>query len=348
MGAGARLLHRIALSFDAVLETSFDLERARFGRAAAALPLCDPVFVCGLARAGTSLTTRLLDASGAFATPSYRDMPFALAPNSWFRLSGGARRTLVKRERGHGDGMDHDLDSPEAIEEVFWRCFESEAYIKCDRLEPASPSEETIARYRDYVALVALRAGRNRYLSKNNNNVLRLSAIVAAFPDALLIHPFRDPLEHAASLLEQHRRALALHAGDPFRASYMRWLVHHEFGADHRPFELPGAPCGGDDQSPDYWLANWCSTYRHLLKQAEPARGRQYFLDFDEICADPVRGLSQLAMIAGLQNAADIGSIKRRSRNPEIQVSPDLLAEARTLHGAMRERNRAFVEQNAG
>ncbi len=42
-------------------------------------------------------------------------MPFPLAPNSWAALTGRRRRTLAARERGHGDGMTHDLDTPEAI-----------------------------------------------------------------------------------------------------------------------------------------------------------------------------------------------------------------------------------------
>lgn len=58
--------------------------------------------------------------------------------------------------------------------------------------------------------LVLLRHGGARYLSKNNNNILRLEALATSFPDALLIHPFRDPLQQALSLLSQHRRAARL------------------------------------------------------------------------------------------------------------------------------------------
>lgn len=317
---------------------AFDIERARFGRAAAALPVGAPVFVCSLARAGTSLTTRLLDATGTFASPSYRDMPFALAPNTWFAMSGGSRRAVAETERGHGDGVAHDLDSPEAIEEVFWRCFEGKAYLGSDRLKPVAPSAETIGRFREYAALVMLRAGKSRYLSKNNNNVLRLPAIVSAFPDARLIHPFRDPLDHAASLLAQHRRAIALQTENPFRVKYMRWLAHHEFGADHRPFALPGALIGGDDGALDYWVAIWCSVYRHLLDQAEIVRQRQHFLDFDEICADPLAGMSRLAKDLGLPGDAVAGAIKARSSYEPIEVKPGLADLARGIHTELRDR----------
>lgn len=105
-----RLLHRLALGSPALLEAVFDIERARFGRAARALSVERPVFVTGMARAGTTILTRMLHESGGFATASYRDLPFPLAPNGWARLGG--KRQVVASERGHGDGMLHDLDSP--------------------------------------------------------------------------------------------------------------------------------------------------------------------------------------------------------------------------------------------
>src|SRR4051812_3241920 len=114
-----RILHRLALGWRGAVETSFDLEWMLFGKAARAIPVERPVFVCGLARAGTSLVARAVAAAPAMASPSYRDMPFPLAPNLWARLGG--KRRLGAAPRGHGDGLSHDLDTPEAIEEAFWR-----------------------------------------------------------------------------------------------------------------------------------------------------------------------------------------------------------------------------------
>jgi hypothetical protein len=241
-----RLLHRIALGFAPVLEASFDIERARYRKAIADMQVEAPVFVCGLARAGTSILTRLIEGSGAFASLTYRDLPFPLAPNSWRRLSAGFNRRVETRERGHGDGLTHDLDSPEAIEEVFWRAQEGERYITPEGLRPEPPAQATIAAFRDYARLVLLGSPGKRYLSKNNNNVLRLPALAEAFPDAVLLHPFRDPVQQAESLRAQHLRAIALAAGDGFRRSFMGWLGHHEFGADQRPFLFAGAPSRED------------------------------------------------------------------------------------------------------
>ena len=295
-----RLLHRIALGSRPVMEMSFDIERAMFAKALAPESGSRPVFVCGLARAGTSLVTRLLDSSGVFASLRYRDMPFPLAPNLWARLSGGDTRQVTAFERAHGDGLNHDLDTPEAIEEVFWRCFEGDRYIGADGLLPKSPRPETMDGYRSLMGLVCLRSGCNRYLAKNNNHVLRLQSLIDEFPDAVLVHPFRHPVKQAASLLAQHRRTCAGQSQDPFSRSFAHWLGHHEFGMDQRPHLLPGAPLAHENRfEMEYWLKCWDSVYRFLLDQGPAVRGRQVFVDYDELCRRPSEVLSALATKVG-------------------------------------------------
>lgn len=295
-----RLLHRIALGSRPVMETSFDIERAMFGKAVGSGMATRPVFVCGLARAGTSLVTRLLDGSGVFGSLRYRDMPFPLAPNLWARLSGGDARRVAVVERSHGDGLNHDLYTPEAIEEVFWRCFEGNRYIQSDGLLPSFPHAESMACYRQLTGLVCLRNARDRYLAKNNNHILRLESLVAEFPDAVLVHPFRHPVKQAASLLAQHRRTCEHQSQDTFSGSYAGWLVHHEFGADQRPHLLPGAPSAHEDRFElEYWLKCWESVYGFLLNQGAAVHSRQVFVDYDDLCRRPSEVLGILATRVG-------------------------------------------------
>ena len=319
-----RLLHRIAMT-GAVLDLSFDIERSRFGAAARAQAGGAPVFVAGLARAGTTIILRVLHETGAFASLTYRDMPFPLAPNSWHRMTARSRHDIASAARGHGDGLEHDLDSPEAIEEAFWR------------IRPGVPVAETIAEFRDLVALVRLRYAKPRYLSKNNANTLRLPAIVEAFPDAVLLHPFRDPAEQAASLLGQHVRAIELGRADPFRARYMRWLGHHDFGLDHRPPDLPGAPSAGEpSDGVDYWLRIWIAVHRHLLDQPGDVRARQLFVDYDALCADPAAGLAPIAAAVGVPLAG--GTLRVTPRRDTLGADPALLDDARAVHAALISR----------
>jgi hypothetical protein len=336
---GERALHRLALGSRAVLDTTLTIERRLHPAHADEAEGGPPVFIAGLARAGTSILTRMLHDTGTFASLTYRDLPFPLAPNGWARLSRG--RHVPASERGHGDGLTHDLDSPEAIEEVFWLSQEGDRYRAKDGLRPMAPEPETIAAFRDYARLVRRRYGRHRYLSKNNNNILRLPALVEAFPDAILLHPFRDPVEQSASLLNQHLRACAMAKDDPYRRDFMRWLGHHEFGADHRPFLFAHGQPSGDPTGIDYWLRRWIAAYGFLLEQPDAVRRRQIFVDYDSLCAAPEAGARDLARSIALDGRLDASALRPVIRRAGRRASPANVREAYTLYGDLLERTRS-------
>ena len=339
-----RLLHRIALGSDAVLEMSFDLERARHGKAAAARELGPPVFVTGLARAGTTILMRLIHAADDFASLRYRDLPFPLAPNGWARISARLKRHVETRERGHGDGLDHDLDSPEAIEEVFWKLHDGKRYCRADGMIPYQADAETLAAFADYRGLVCLRYGARRYLSKNNANVLRVGSLARNVPGARVVHPFRDPLAQARSLHRQHRQACILASEDPFRGAFMRWLGHHEFGAHQRPFLLPaGSGPRGDPDTLAYWLATWIGVHTHLLSQPEDVRQTQIFVDYDVLATGDPALLERLGGRLELARPLSPESLRQPAPAPhrETKLPADLLEEANRIHAALRARAQA-------
>lgn len=332
-GAAERLLHRLLLGSRAVMETTFDVERALYSGRLDPAWLERPVFVCGLARGGTSLVTRLLDGTGEFASLRYRDMPAPLAPNLWARLSSGNSRRVVGEQRGHGDGLSHDLDTPEAIEEVFWRAFEGDRYIRPDHLKDARPEEETLAAYKTLIGLCALREGRGRYLAKNNNHVLRLGALAKAFPDVIFVHPFRAPSDHAASLLRQHLQACGRHREDDFSRRYARWLAHHEFGLDHRPLSFSKEGAVRDPMKIAYWQTYWEVVHAHLLGQPPEVAARQIFLDVDALRCGPADVLASLSRKVGCA-----------SLDPGIVFQSGLVREAESdIHAALVTRARASV-----
>ena len=138
-----KVLHRLALGSPARAEILHDLERGAYLRSS---PDDDGrhVFVTGLARAGTPILMREIYRSGAFGSLTYADMPFVLAPNLWNRLSAKGRTAGPRVERAHGDGIEVDFNSPEALDEVYWRVFSRDNYILSDRLVPYVPDEEQI------------------------------------------------------------------------------------------------------------------------------------------------------------------------------------------------------------
>lgn len=259
-----KLLHRVALGSALTAEMLHDVERGLFLKKA---PQDEGrhVFVSGLARAGTTILMREIHGSGMFGSLTYADMPFVLAPNLWRKLSSRGQRPGPRAERAHGDGIEVDFHSPEALEEVYWRVFAGDDYIRDDRLLPHQPDRDAMAGYRDLIRLILLRTGKRRYLAKNNNNILRLGPLATAFPDAVILVPIRNPADHTLSLLGQHRRFAE---SDAFTQDYMRWLGHFEFGATHRPFAWDGEPAGGDADTPEYWLSQWIAAHRAIFAVA--------------------------------------------------------------------------------
>jgi len=333
-----RFLHRMALGFRPLAELSFDLDQNRARPDRAAVAQGAHVFVAGLARAGTTILMRRIWGSGAFASLTYRNMPFVLAPNLWGALAG-RKGGGEARERAHGDGILVSVDSPESLDEVFWRIQDGEAYIRPDHLVPHTPDAEVGAAFVGYIGAI-LKADperRTRYLSKNNNNLLRIPALRRLLPQALILVPVRDPLSHANSLLKQHRNFVEQQGRDGFVRSYMTWLGHHEFGLDHRPFRLDpeGAArlAGHDPMTLAYWVEVWRQVYGWL--EAERARDVT-FVPYEDLCRDPAIW-ERVAGLCGIDPGAETTEPFALSATPaEGAVPGDLRREAEDLYTRLR------------
>lgn len=338
------MLHGIALNWQFVRATTFDIERTLARVDSDQLKRGPHVFITGLARAGTSILLRILYGSGRFATQTYRDMPFVLAPQLWSKISGRHRQKSELAERAHKDGLEISFDSVEAFEEVFWLTFASDHYVREDHLLAHAVDGDLCVEFRDYVAVVVAAHGdpaRKRYLSKNNNNVLRLAGLADALPAAHIVVPFREHYQQARSLLAQHERAKESQAKDPFERKYMGWLGHFEFGLDYRPFTFDGDPprAEGDPGSVDHWLKSWTRVYSGVLANAPD---NVVFWDYDAFCKAPHEMLSKLAGRIDLPGAfaPDVATNVRPPRPYEVTETPDtsILQSARETYHELRFR----------
>ena len=318
-GWAARMLHHIALDHRFFKEMTFDMDCMMTKRIAPKPVVTAPVYIAGLARAGTTILLEALYSTDLFKTLTYRDMPFVLAPYLWNKVTHKARLTEeMKQQRAHGDRIYVNYDSPEAFEEVFWMTFQKKAYVCGDRLLPHEVDRNLQENYRIYVANILSRDGSFagvRYLAKNNNNLLRIHAVKSAFPDSIFIVPFRNPLHHAKSLQLQHERFLNIHAEDPFSVKYMNWLGHFEFGAGFRPFHFTPEALPKNEREParlEYWLRYWESVYEVLMDQYG---SDVVFFNHDKLCEQPERMFERLESELCLPD----GSLKRFT--PNIQPS---------------------------
>jgi Sulfotransferase family len=313
----SKLLHHLAINSNFRCEVLFDIENFKFSKILESSTNDHHVFVCGLARSGTTVLMRALYQSGKFSSLTYRDMPFVLAPNMWSKITNRHGNSTKRMTRAHDDGILIDFDSPEALEEVFWRVFAGKDYIYPTHLVPHEAEHDVIAAFQDYIALINLKYSRNRYLSKNNNNILRLSSITDAFPNAVVFIPFREPLQHAFSLFKQHQNFVFQHREDKFSEKYMSWLVHHEFGLDHRPFQLVNNICQHKDTNAiDYWLCQWINTYSYLLEKVKKSTTNIFFVGYEDICNEGQNVWEKITEIAKIQKNNDFEFILKKVNVP--------------------------------
>lgn len=339
-------LHQLAFATLPLQVSLNGFEKRCFRRRLAQVDTSRPVFVAGLPRSGTTLLLELLVNTGEFVSHTYRDMPFLMVPLLWQRFSRSFKQDLESRERAHGDGMLVNADSPEAFEEILWRYFWPKHYQE-ERIVPWQKSQSRLFEdyLRDHFAkIIAARTregfDRQRYISKNNLNIARLPYLQRLFPESTLLVPFRHPLQHANSLLKQHRNFLSIHAGDDFARQYMRDIGHYDFGDNLKPVDFGNWLSSAryrDASSINFWLEYWLNAYRYIAELGFP---QLQLLSYDALCQHPQDGLAAIADRVSLQAPALLTAqaerlAPARPYPPDADIDSALLAETETLYARL-------------
>jgi len=265
-----RFLHRTVLSSQLIREIMFDVEQSIFLKKDDNFD-DNHVFVAGLARSGTTILLNAIHQSNQFASLTYDDMPFILAPNLWGKINRKSTHGEAK-ERAHGDGVRVSTNSPEAFEEVFWKTFSDNSIIR----------EEFFIKF---ISLILKKNNKTRYLSKNNQNIRRLDLISEIFPRSIILIPFRDPLQHAFSLYSQHMKFVKEQNEDSFIRDYMKWIGHSEFGLDYKMIH-PSNLLYPNEKDFNHWLEQWYLTYKSVL-ELSAEHGEFYLIGYESLCNNP-------------------------------------------------------------
>jgi len=304
-------LHKIALSSEFVREAMYDAENS----AISTTQIDDNhVFVSGLARSGTTILLNALYKSNEFASLSYQDMPFVLAPNLWSKLSLN-KKDIELVERAHGDGIKVSSESPEAFEEVFWMTF-------------AEDDKDTKKKFKNYIQLINHKYQKKRYLSKNNQNIRRLELISKIFPLSKILIPFRNPIQHAYSLLSQHKKFIEDSKKDKFISNYMKWIGHTEFGPNYIPIHDKNLRIE-DDLTIDHWLEQWYLTYKNCfdnLKNNENV----YFICYEKLCNTSEYWLD-IFKILNIKDKYDF-EFKESNKVISLEMDEDITNEGLSLY----------------
>jgi hypothetical protein len=273
-----------------------------------------PIYVCGLARSGSTLLHEIISAHPSVATHRIKDYPMVFTPYWWRRATAGLR-PKAPRERLHKDGVLITTDSPDALEEMLWMAFFPHCHdssVPCV-LGAADRHSEFETFYKAHLRKLLLAEKATRYAAKANYHVARLAYLLRLFPDARFIIPVRAPEGHIASLRRQHEWFSAGQRRHPQALDYMRRSGHFEFGLDRRPMNL------GDGQRVRQVSAAWAAGEEvrglalywdmvhgflaRLLASDENVRQAARVVRFEDLCAAPAETLRAVLDHCGLPDA---------------------------------------------
>ena len=265
-----------------------------------ATEIVSPIYVSGVARAGSTILLETLARHPDLVSHRYRDYPPVFTPYWWNRfLERVPQREAPPAERTHRDGIAITPESPEAFEEVIWMAFFPGLHdpSASDVLAAGTANPAFEAFYRDHIRKLLRVRGGGRYLSKGNYNVTRLEYLLGLFPDARFVIPVRDPVWHIASLMKQHALFCEGETRHPTALRHMRRVGHFEFGLDRRPINAGDAAAlastvsaweRGDEL--EGWARHWDHVYRFVAGRLDgnaDLRAASLVVRFEDMCRDP-------------------------------------------------------------
>ena len=270
-----KMFHSLIVNNFFLLNFSFDLEKFFFNKTNYTKNL-KKLFITGYARSGTTILLNNLYNTNKFKSLTYNDLPFVLSPtiNKFFHIFKSNNKS---QERAHQDGIKIDISSPEALEEIFWKNRLKDNYIHKDYLKYNFISEEVISDFDFFLNIINYE--NKIYLSKNNNNILRLNYLTN-LNNSLVLVIFRDPIYHCFSLLKQHQNFCELQKKNKFILNFMNSIGHYEFGLNHKVFFDNHKSSLYQIDNINYWLYQWIKIYSNILeiKKNNKKKFNFYFL----------------------------------------------------------------------
>jgi hypothetical protein len=277
-------------------------------------PITKPIYICGLARSGSTLLHEVLTSHPNVATHRIKDYPFVSTPY-WWRHATAFTHPTQARERPHRDKMMVTSESPDSIEEMLWMAFFPGCHDprRDNRLQSADRNRAFDVYYLNHLRKLLLAEKAKRYAAKANYHVARLGYLIRLFPDARFVIPVRAPTGHISSLVRQHQWFSSGHRQSPKSLALMRRAGHFEFGLDRRPINLGdcervnrilAAWAGGNEILG--WSYYWDMIYRYLadlLESDQRIRKASIVVRFEELCKSPSETLRRVLAHCELPDA---------------------------------------------
>ena len=291
-----------------------NLESMFLSKSIARTQIDRPVYICGLPRAGTTITLQMLSEHPDVTTHKYADFLMPYAPYAWNWLFPKVPVDAMRKPvpRIHRDRIQVTRDSAEMGEEILWERFfpfiHDESKVSLLDGSTSNPGFERF--YREHIAKLLLSRKRPRYVSKAIMCVIRMQYLRKVLPDARFLLYVRNPIDHVASLLKQDRIWDELDKDDPRQIEIIEMTGHHEFGkrqimanlGDGKPLQEIHA-LREEGRTVRARAAYWAYVYSFVLKQIESDPGLASAIcvvRYEDLCGNSGETIDRIIAHAGL------------------------------------------------
>ena len=271
-----------------------------------------PIFICGMPRSGTTYILNLLNNSNQVSSCTYGQLPFYKTPLIWNFFKKYYYFGNKSFPRLHGDGIEININSPDAFEELIWAQQLNNYYDAgfCQFLEENFSNLKLEKKITSFIKKITYLNKKNRYLSKGNYYVFRLNFINKIFKDCKIILCYRNPLDTASSLERVHNRFLELSSKIEGFDENLQYLSHFEFGKLRKAFKIDensyqiSKNFFKNDKNYEGYLYQWISLYQMIIKnylENQKFSKNLILLNYDKFILDQKSSINKLSDFCELE-----------------------------------------------
>lgn len=256
-----------------------------------------PIYITGLARAGTTITLEMLSNHPDVGNHKYIHIPMTYLPFLWQSFALKVNVFTERAERIHQDGIIVNRDSPEALEEVFWQRRFSNVMdeSKSNIMDGLIDDDEFLRFYKTHIKKLLFAQHKTRYLTKNNYNVTRIEYIKRVIPDARFLIIVRNPINHLASTIKQSKLFKKMSKNNERLEVLTQIIGHREFGPNRVCINVDNTPTinyirelwKNDPNDVEAWAIYWNSIYeyvKNVLETNEKVASSTLVVNYEDLC----------------------------------------------------------------
>ena len=266
-----------------------------------------PIYITGLARAGTTIILEMLSKHPDLASHRYKYLLMPYIPHWINQVAKAFRMYTEPFERFHKDGIFVTGESPEAVEEIFWQKFFDNTHneYSSNIINGVASNPRFESFYRNHIRKLIITQKCSRYLAKNNYNVTRLEYLLHLFPSSKFLLVIRNPVNHIASLIKQTNLFTQLGREGPLLYDWLKMVGHHEFGHDQVCINTNNTELIqkirklwiNKETYVKGWAYYWVSIYDFIgnnLDANKKLKKATLIVRYDELCDTPAKIIDQI------------------------------------------------------